>query len=70
MAQLNIPFRFELRERDPDGSSCFACGDVVYLRAYDLVACLGKAQTPIAAGMLCQSCADMFEENRNERNET
>ncbi len=76
MAQANISVRFELRERDPDGSSCFACHDVVYLKAYDLeirhvgevisvdgvpVGRVGEAAAPITAGMLCQSCADMFE---------
>lgn len=69
MAQVNIPFRFELRERDPDGSSCLACGDVVYLRAYDLVARLGKARRPVTAGMVCQSCADMFESDDDPKPE-
>lgn len=61
MAQLNIDLQFELRESEPDGGTCLACGDVVYLKAYDLVARLGKARTAITAGTLCQSCAEMFE---------
>jgi len=61
MAQLSIPFVFELRERDPDGSACFGCGDIMYLKAYDLVACFGKSQLRLTAGTLCQSCADLLE---------
>ena len=69
MAQLSIPFVFELRDSEPDGSACLGCGDIVYLKAYDLVARFSKSRASIAAGTLCQSCADLFEDRQNERND-
>ena len=36
--EITVTFRLEWQETEPDGNTCFKCGDAIYLREWEAVA--------------------------------